>query len=148
MYHFAALLVIIALFAIYCAHFLQRYILSDSNPAHVIQFSNLIDLRVIHIKKPMILCAPSKSRSSKQSTKRRSRSKDVRKVCNQNNKIVQLSNMGDTFFEKFRRCAKVYGFFFLIVLSGCWLAHGQTPFMDMNCSNRGLRRLQLSNMLL
>ena len=111
MYHFAALLVIIALFAIYCAHFLQRYILSDSNPAHVIQFSNLIDLRVIHIKKPMILCAHSKSRSSKQSTKRRSRSKDVQKVCNQNNKIVQLSNMGDTFCEKFRRCAKVYGFF-------------------------------------
>ena len=40
----------------------------------------------------------------------------------QNNKIVWLSNMADTFLEKFTRCAKVCGLFFLIVLFGCWLA--------------------------
>ena len=62
---------------------------------------------------------------SEQSTKYRSRSENVRKVClfyRQNNKIVWLSNMADTFFEKFARCAKVCGLFFLIVLFECWLA--------------------------
>ena len=35
---------------------------------HVIGFSDLVDLWVIKIKKPMILCARSTSRSSEQST--------------------------------------------------------------------------------
>ena len=62
----------------------------------------------------MILCAPSTPRSSEQITKRRSRSENVWKVClfySHNNKILWLSNIADTFNEKFTRCAKVYGFF-------------------------------------
>ena len=39
-----------------------------------------------------------------------------------NNKIVWLSNMADTFWRKFTRCAKVCGLSFLIVLLGRWLA--------------------------
>ena len=64
----------------------------------------------------MILCARSTSRSREQSTKRRSRSENMWKVClfySQNNKIVWLSNMADTFLEKFTRCAKVCGLLFL-----------------------------------
>ena len=56
------------------------------------------------------------SRSSEQSTKRRSRSENMWKVClfcSQNNKIVWLSNAADTFLEKFTKCAKVCGLFFL-----------------------------------
>ena len=88
-------------------------------------FSDLVDLWVIKIKKPMILCARSTSRSREQNAKRRSRSENKRKAClsySQNNKIVSLSNMADKFLEKFTRCAKVPGLFFLIVLFGCWLA--------------------------
>ena len=48
---------------------------SDHN--HVIGFSDLVDLWVIKIKKPMILCAHSTSRPSEQSTKRRSRSENM-----------------------------------------------------------------------
>ena len=76
-------------------------------------------------KKPMILCARSTSRSREQSTKRRSRSENMWKVClfyNQYNKISWLSNMADTFFEKFTKRAKVCGLFFLTVLFGRWLA--------------------------
>ena len=53
-------------------------------------------------KKPMILCARGTSRSREQSTKRRSRSENIWKVClfySQNNKIVWLSNMADIFGE-------------------------------------------------
>ena len=56
------------------------------------------------------------------STKHRSRSENMRKVCslyNQNNEIVRLSNMADTFFEKFMRCLKVCGLFLLDWLFGC-----------------------------
>ena len=91
----------------------------------VIGLSDLIDLWVIKIKKPMILCARSTSRSREQSTKRRSRSESMLTVClfyNQNNKIVWLSNMADTFLEKFTSCAKVCGLFLLSVFFGCWLA--------------------------
>ena len=83
-----------------------------NNVYHVI-FSDLTDLWVV---KPMILCAHSTSRSCEQSTKCRSRSENVRKVCwfySQKNKIVWLSNMADTFVEKFMRCTKVCGLFFL-----------------------------------
>ena len=34
----------------------------------------------------------------------------------------KISNMADTFWEKFTVCAKVCGLFFLIVRFGCWLA--------------------------
>ena len=68
----------------------------------MIGFSDLVDLWVIKIKKPMILCARSKeSRSRERSTKRRSRSESMRKVClsySQKNKIVGLSNVTDTFW--------------------------------------------------
>ena len=74
----------------------------------------------------MILCARSTSRSSEQSAKRRSRSETMLKVClfySQNIKILWLSNMEDTRLEKFTRCAKVCGLFFLDcalrVLIGC-----------------------------
>ena len=89
---------------------------------HMIGFSDLIDLWVIKIKKPMILCARTTLRSREQSTKCRSPSENMWKVClfySQNNKIVWLSNMADSW------CAKVCGLFYLIVLCGCWLA-GQT----------------------
>ena len=64
----------------------------------------------------MILCARSTSRWSEQSTKRRSCSENMWEVClfySQNNKIVWLLNMPDTCFEKFTRCAKLCGLFFL-----------------------------------
>ena len=48
---------------------------------HGIRFSDLVDLWVIKIRKPMILCARSTSRSREQSTKHRSRSENVRKFC-------------------------------------------------------------------
>ena len=44
---------------------------------HVIVFSDLADLWVIKIRKPVILCARSTSRSREQSTKRRSRSDNM-----------------------------------------------------------------------
>ena len=53
----------------------------------------------------MVLCALSTSRSREQSTKHNSRSENMRNVW--------LSNVTDTLFEKFTRCAKVYGLFFL-----------------------------------
>ena len=60
---------------------------------HVIGVFDLLDLWVIKIKRPMILCARSTSRSN-------------------------ISNMEDTFVEKCTRCAKVCGLF----LIDCWLA--------------------------
>ena len=74
---------------------------------HTIAFSDLVDLWVIKMKKPMILCARSTSRSREQ---------NMWKVCyfyGQNKKIAWLSNMADRFLEKFMRCAKVHGLFFL-----------------------------------
>ena len=97
----------------------------DGPFSHVIGSSELVDLWEIRIKKPMILCARSTSRSSEQRAKRRSRSENMRKVClfyNQNSKILWLSNMAGTLFEKFTRCVRISGLFFLIVLYGCWLA--------------------------
>ena len=91
----------------------------------VIGFSDLVDLWIIKIKKPMILCARIISRSREQSMKRRSRSKNMWEVClfySHNNKIAWLSNVADTFLEKFTRCAKVCGLIFLTVLFGCWMA--------------------------
>ena len=64
----------------------------------MIGFPGLVDLWVIKIKRPMILCARNTSRSREQSKKRRSRSENMRKVClfySQNNKILWLSNNAD-----------------------------------------------------
>ena len=53
--------------------FTQRNDISiDRKNFHVTDFSDLVDLWVIKIKKPMILCARSTPRSREQSTKRRS----------------------------------------------------------------------------
>ena len=54
--------------------------LQDGNK-HVIRFLDLLDLWVIKIKKPIILCTRSTSRSREQSTKPRSGSENMRKVC-------------------------------------------------------------------
>ena len=92
----------------------------DGPFSHVIGSSELVDLWEIRIKKPMILCARSTSRSREQRVKRRSRSENMRKVClfyNQNNKILWLSNMADT-----HEVRKGIWDCFFIVLFGCWLA--------------------------
>ena len=52
-----------------------------ANPYHVIGFYDLVDLWVIKIKKPMILCALSTSRSREQSAKLRPHRESMRKVC-------------------------------------------------------------------
>ena len=80
---------------------------------HLIGFSDLVDLWVIKIKKPMILCACSTSRSREQSTKYADHTARTCLFYSHNNKIVWLSNMEDTFLEKFTSCAKVCGICFL-----------------------------------
>ena len=83
------------------------------------------DLWVTKIKKPMILCARSTSRSRVQSTKCRSRGENMWKVCSlysQNNKIELWSNVVDKFFSLNSQGRKGLWAFFLIVLFGCWLA--------------------------
>ena len=97
---------------------------------HVIGFSALVDLWVIKIKKPMILCALYIEITWTEDETQITQRQDTWKVClflSQNNKIEWLSKMADTFLEKFTRCAKVCGLFFLIVRLGCWLA-GQANF--------------------
>ena len=93
--------------------------------SHTIGFPDLADLWAVKIKKkPMILSA--------RCTSRRSRCEKMRKVClffSQNNKIVWLSNMADTFLEKFTRCAKGCGFFSWCRF-GCWLV-GQANYDHM-----------------
>ena len=98
---------------------------------HVIGFSFLIDLWVTtcKIKKlmNMILCARSTSRRYEQSTKRRSRNENMGKVCLFYSKIIKHGRH----IEKFTRCAKVCGLFFLdcaFLMLICWVnklrAHG------------------------
>ena len=72
---------------------------------HVIGSSDPVDVWVIKIKKPMILCASSTSRSREQSTKRRSHSENVQ--------CVWLSNMADTFFWENHEVRKGLWAFFL-----------------------------------
>ena len=84
-------------------------------------FFDLVDLWVIEIKTSVILCARGASRSREQNRKHRSRSENMPKISllySQHNKIVWLSNIEDTICEKFTRCAKFCGLFFL----GRWLA--------------------------
>ena len=89
---------------------------------HVIGYCDLVDLWVIKIKRlwsfACLVC-----RDHVNSTKRRSHSKNLWKVCwfcSQNNKIVWLSNMADTcFFLRDSRGAQWFlGFF---VLDANWL---------------------------
>ena len=102
-------------------------------------------LWVIKKKKAMILCARSKSRSSEQSTNRRSLSENMGKVClfySQNNRIFWLSNMADIFLRNSQVAQRFVDFFFVIALFGRWLA-GQTNsiswlvlYNTTNCSLR------------
>ena len=85
-----------------------------------------------------IFCAHSMWRSSERSTKRRSRSENMWKVClfySQNNKIEWLSYItADTFWRNLRGAQRYVGFYFLVVLCGCWLAE-QTPVTWIVCSS-------------
>ena len=78
----------------------------------------------------MLLCARSTSRSREQSTNRRSHSENMWKVClffSQNNKIVWLSNMADTFLRNLRCAQRFVGFCSWLCLSDAdWLGR-QTP---------------------
>ena len=78
------------------------------------------------IKKPMILCARSTSRSREQSTKRRSRSENMQKVClfsNENNKSCDYQTWQTHLLRNSRGAQRYVGFFLLlIVFVGCWLA--------------------------
>ena len=67
-------------------------------PSHKIRFSDLVDLWVMK-KNYMILCARSTWRLSEQSTKCRSRGKNIPKVClfySQNNRTLHFA---DTFLR-------------------------------------------------
>ena len=73
----------------------------------------------------MILCAHSTSSQREQSTKRRSRSENIRKVCYSTVKITGLydyQTWTTHFFLEIHEVRKGLWAFFLIVLSGCWLA--------------------------
>ena len=80
----------------------------------MIGFYDPVDLYVIKIKKPMVLCKRNTSRSSEQNMKRQSRSENMRKVClfcSEDNKVLWLSNMADTFLEKFTKAQRTVSFF-------------------------------------
>ena len=79
---------------------------------HVIRFSDLADLWVIKIEKPMILCTHNTSRPGEQTTKCIWRRKGMQKVClfyGQNNNIensVSLSVVYCQLFKAVRRNAQ------------------------------------------
>ena len=111
---------------LFCAIQFRLYSCRQNSGTECVGLSDLVDLWVTTIKKPMILCARSASRSREQSTKRRSHSENTREVClfySQNNKLLWLSNMSDTFFEKCTRCAKVWGLF-------SWLYFSDPDWLD------------------
>ena len=91
------------------------------NMIHVVRFFNLVDLWVTKIKKPMILCVCSMSRSNEECTKHTHTATTCKRWVYSIAKItiVRLSNLAETFLEKFRRCAKDCGHLFLTVLSAC-----------------------------
>ena len=66
------------------------------------------------------------------------------KVCllySNNNKIVWLFNMGDTFLRNLLRAQRFVGFFVLIVLFGCWLAkQTSSGHMVVNRNEKGRSR--------
>ena len=122
-------------------------ILYESLPNHVIGFSDLADLWVIKIKKPMTLCTRSTSRSSEQSTKHRSRSENKWKLClfySQTNQIVWLSNVADTFLEKFTRCAKVCGLLLLDCAFGMLIGWARKSRLHGIISYENLRKYRLT----
>ena len=93
---------------------------------HLIGFSDLVDLWVIKIKKPMILCACSTSRSSEQSTKN---TDHTVRVCERFvYSVVKITRLYDyqtwktRFWRNSRGAQRFVGFVFLTVLYGCWLA--------------------------
>ena len=84
-------------------HEISRYLYVNSR---VIWFSDLLDLWVIKIKRPIILCGRSTSRITW--TERETQIKQ-RKVClfySQSNKILWLSNTADTFGWKIHEVRK------------------------------------------
>ena len=80
-------------------------------------FSDLVDLWVIKMKKPIILCARITSRSREQSTKHRSSCKNIRTFClvySHNNKIAWLPNIADKFWGEIHEVRKgMWAFLFL-----------------------------------
>ena len=68
------------------------------------------------------------------------RKRSDRNQGSQNNKIIWLSNRADTFIEKFTRCAKVYGCFSLLCVSGAdWLGRKTlTTWISKNMNHRHL----------
>ena len=92
----------------------------------------------------MILCARRMSRSREQSTRRRSRNKNMWMVClfcSQNNNIVWLSNMADSCLRKWRGAQRFVGFF-VIALFGCWLAeHADSDHVVQMLNKFSLSRL-------
>ena len=91
------------------------------NSNHVIAFSDLVDLWVIKIKKPMILCAPSTWKSREQSMKRPYHTARVRERFFFS--IVKITRCMIIKHDRHSRAAQRFvGFFFLIVLFGFWLA--------------------------
>ena len=85
-------------------------------------FSDLVDLWVIKIKKSMILCARSTSKSREQSKKRRSRSENMRKVrlfYSQNDCMIIKHRIWEIHEVRIGLWALKKN---LIVLFGCWLA--------------------------
>ena len=88
----------------------------SSQIIHVIEFSNLVDLWVITMKEPRILCLCSMWRSSDKSPNCRSSSENIWKFClfySHNNKITWLSNITDTFWGNLQGTQRVCGLFFL-----------------------------------
>ena len=97
----------------------------------LIGFSDLNDLWVSKIKKPMILCTSSMSRWCEQSTKHRRSSENMWKVClcySQNNKILWLSNTSNTFDGEIHAVRKsMLAFYSWLCYTGSdWLSR-QTP---------------------
>ena len=95
----------------------QKYMASCN---HMMGVSDLVGLWVIKIKKPMILCARRTPRSSEQSTKRRSSSKNMWKVFHSVVKITRLYDYqtGRHIFVRNSRGALV-GFFFSSFFFSC-----------------------------
>ena len=96
-----------------------------NNNTHVVGISDLIDLWVIKIKKPIILSTHSTLRSSEQSTKCRSRSKNMQRFVYSIVKITvfydNILNMADTCLRNSRGLQRYVGFFSWL----CFWGHGQ-----------------------
>ena len=81
---------------------------------HVIGFSDLVELQVIKIKKPVILCARSTSRSSEQRKKHRSSNERMLKSVYSVVKITRLydyQTQQTRFWRTSRGVQRLMGFF-------------------------------------